>query len=110
MGYPAENPPIRPRYPLECHLFENEYPELDEETIRQAMKVMDEGYMAQDYYRKVNYIIPLKGKREETYTFDNYSWTEHISRKLGLWWRSPRSILAAFKTCGFKLPGMRAGK
>ena len=110
MGYPAENPPIRPRYPLDYHLFENEYPEFDEETIQQAMRVMDEGYLAQDYYRNANYMIPLQGKHEETYTFENYSWTEHISRKLGLWWRTPRSILAAFKTCGFKLPGMRTGK
>lgn len=110
MGYPAEDPPVRPRYPLEYHLFENEYPVLDEETIRKAMQVMDEGYLGQDYYRNANYIIPLKGNREETFTFENYSWTEHISRKLGLWWKSPRSILAAFKTCGFKLPGMRTGK
>jgi FMN reductase (NADPH) len=110
MGYPAEDPPVRPRYPLEYHLFENEYPALDEAAIQKAMRVMDEGYLAQDYYRNANYMIPLKGKRVETFTFDNYSWTEHISRKLGLWLHSPRSILAAFKTCGFKLPGMRAGK
>ena len=28
MGYPAENPPPRPRYPLEFTLFEDEYPDL----------------------------------------------------------------------------------
>jgi FMN reductase (NADPH) len=110
MGYPAEDSPVRPRYPLEYHLFENEYPDFDEKKIQHAMQVMDEGYLAQDYYRNQNTMIPLNGKREETYTFDNYSWTEHISRKLGLWSRSPRSILAAFKTCGFKLPGMRIVK
>lgn len=110
MGYPAEDPPVRPRYPLEYHLFRDVYPDLNEEKVQHAMQVMDEGYLAQDYYRKANYIIPLKGKREETFTFDNYSWTEHISRKLGLWWRSPRTVLAAFKTCGFKLPGMREEK
>ncbi len=110
MGYPAENPPVRPRYPLDYHLFEDEYPIFTEETIQGAMRVMDEGYLAQDYYRNAKYMIPLKGKREETYTFENYSWTEHISRKLGLWWRTPRSILAACKTCGFKLPGMRTRK
>ncbi len=104
MGYPAENPPVRPRYPLEFTLFEGRYPSLDEETIRKAMQRMDEGYLAQDYYRKANYIIPLKGSREETYTFENYSWTEHISRKIGLWMKSPRSILNAFKKCGFKIP------
>ena len=71
---------------------------------------MDDGYLAQDYYRNANYKIPLQGDRQETFTFDNYSWTEHISRKLGLWQRDPRNILAAFKACGFKLPGMRAHK
>ena len=106
MGYPASNPPIRPRYPLEFTLFEDEYPEFDEAVIQRAMQVMDEGYLAQDYYRKANYIIPLKGEKLETYTFDNYSWTEHISRKLGLWQRSANGILAAFEKCGFHIPSM----
>jgi nitroreductase len=105
MGYPASNPPTRPRYPLEFTLFEDQYPELTDEMIERAMQVMDEGYLAQDYYRKANYIIPLEDGRSETYTFDNYSWTEHISRKLGLWQKSPRSILAAFRSCGFHIPG-----
>jgi nitroreductase len=105
MGYPAEDPPTRPRYPLEFCLFEDQYPQFDPQTIQNAMQVMDEGYLAQDYYRKANYIIPLEGDREETFTFDNYSWTEHISRKLGLWQRSPKGILATFKKCGFRIPG-----
>ncbi len=104
MGYPAENPPVRPRYPLEFVLFEDEYLQFDDPSIENAMHMMDEGYLAQDYYRKANYIIPLKGDRPETYTFENYSWTEHISRKIGLWQKSSRSILAAFKKCGFQLP------
>ena len=107
MGFPANTPPTRPRYPLKFTLFEDTYPQFDEEIIQEAMQVMDEGYLAQDYYRKANYIIPLGGKRPETYTFETYSWTEHISRKLGLWQRSPRTILAAFKRCGFHLPGHR---
>jgi FMN reductase (NADPH) len=85
MGYPAEEPPTRPRYPLDFVLFEDEYPKLNDATIARAMKVMDEGYLAQDYYRKAKLIIPLQRKRKETYTFKDYSWTEHISRKLGLW-------------------------
>lgn len=106
MGYPASNPPPRPRYPLSFSMFEEQYPRFDEATIEEAMRVMDEGYLAQDYYRKANYIIPLPDDHLEAFTFENYSWTEHISRKLGLWQQSPRSILAAFKRCGFKLPGM----
>jgi nitroreductase len=107
MGYPAENPPPRPRYPFDFALFEDEYSQFDEEAIETAMQVMDEGYLAQDYYRKANYIIPLEKDRPETYNFENYSWTEHISRKLGLWQKSPRSILAAFRKCGFHMPGSK---
>ena len=105
MGYPASNPPVRPRFPLEFTLFEDEYPQFTEENIRQAMQVMDEGYLAQDYYRKANYIIPLEDGRPEVFTFENYSWTEHISRKIGLWQKSPKSILAAFERSGFHIPG-----
>jgi nitroreductase len=105
MGYPAQSPSVRPRYPLEFSFFQDGYPELTDEKIQAAMAVMDEGYLSQDYYRAANYMIDLEEKRKETYTFENYSWTEHISRKLGLWGRSPRSILAAFKRCGFKIPG-----
>jgi len=101
MGYPAENPPPRPRYPLEFFLFEDEYPQLSEETISKAMIDMDEGYLAQDYYRKANFMISLEGERKETFTFDNYSWTEHISRKWGQWNRSPEHILKQFAKCGF---------
>lgn len=85
MGYPAKEPPTRPRYPLDFVLFENEYPRLDDATVTKAMKTMDEGYLAQDYYKKATLMIPLRGRRKETYTFKDYSWTEHISRKLGLW-------------------------
>jgi nitroreductase len=104
MGYPAENSPTRPRYPLKFTLFEDEYPQFSDKEVQAAMQVMDEGYLAQDYYRKANYIIPLKGARLETYTFENYSWTEHISRKLGLWQKSAGGILAAFRKCGFNIP------
>ncbi|MEA3296538.1 MAG: nitroreductase family protein, partial [candidate division Zixibacteria bacterium] len=68
IGYPAEDPHPRPRYPLDFVLFEDEYPRFSEETITEAMKQMDEGYMAQDYYRQDNIKIPIKGDREETFT------------------------------------------
>jgi len=85
MGYPAKEPPTRPRYPLEFVLFEDEYPKLSDATVAKAMKTMDDGYLAQDYYKKDKLKISLLGRRKETYTFEDYSWTEHISRKLGLW-------------------------
>lgn len=103
MGYPAEDPPPRPRYPLEYTLFEDEYPEHSQEQLAEAMKVMDEGYLAQEYYRRANVMINLQGEREETFTFDDYSWTEHISRKWGQWFPDPDNILEQIKGCGFDL-------
>ncbi len=104
MGYPAEDPPPRPRYPLEFSLFEDEYPEFDDEMVAKAMTEMDEGYMAQDYYREKNVMLPLEGNREETFSFDNYGWTEHISRKVGLWFSSSKELLEQLADCGFHIP------
>lgn len=101
MGYPAEDPPPRPRYPLEFALFEDRYPELSGEMVERAMAGMDRGYLAQDYYRKQKAMIPLEGEREETYTYDTYSWTEHISRKTGQWEPSPQELLEQMAKCGF---------
>ena len=104
-GYPAEDPPPRPRYPLDFTLFEDHYPELDEAKATQAMQAMDEGYLAQDYYRRSNVILPLQEGRKENFTFDNYSWTEHISRKLGQWSLSADELLKQLAARGFNLPG-----
>jgi nitroreductase len=51
MGYPGEQPPTRPRYPLEFTLFESQYPQFSDEQVEQAMIEMDTGYLSQDYYR-----------------------------------------------------------
>ncbi len=103
MGYPAENPPTRPRYPVSFSLFEDKYPEFSDEHIEEAMKQMDEGYLAQNYYSKPKIKIPLEHGREETFTYDNYSWTEHISRKWGQWYKSPKEILDQLTMRGFKI-------
>lgn len=105
MGYPAEAPPPRPRYPLDFTLFEGHYPTFDEETIQRAMAAMDEGYLEQNYYQGMNTMIPLRGDRQETFTFENYSWTEHISRKVGQWHQSPDELLAKLAACGFAISG-----
>jgi nitroreductase len=107
MGYPAEDPPPRPRYPLDFVLFEDKYLIFSPEQIEGAMKVMDEGYLAQDYYRNVNYMIPLEGEREETFTFDDYSWTEHISRKWGQWLPSLDDLCRQLEACGFNITPAR---
>jgi len=104
MGYPAENPPPRPRYPLDFTLFEDQYPEFTDEMVERAMKVMDEGYMGQDYYKKAKLIIPIEAKdRKETYNFGTYGWTEHISRKWGQWHQDIDELLDNFKECGLEL-------
>lgn len=55
VGYPAENPPTRPRYPLEFVLFENEYPELDKNAVNRAKKEMnDETYLPIFFYHTNN--------------------------------------------------------
>jgi hypothetical protein len=66
---------------------------------------MDDGYLAQDYYRSAGVMIPVQGDRQETFTFDDYSWTEHISRKAGQWHASAHEILSQMAQCGFKIPG-----
>ncbi len=103
MGYPAEDRPTRPRYPMDFVLFEDEYPEITDEVLTRAMQEMDEGYLAQDYYRNLNVKIPLSGDREETFTFEDYSWTEHISRKWGQWLEDPEELLEQLRKCGFRV-------
>lgn len=105
VGYPAENPPPRPRYPIEFTLFEDRYPDLSDEMITKAMQVMDNGYRAQNYYKNLNAKIPLEIDRDETFDYSNYGWTEHMGRKWGQWFGSPKDIIAEFEKCGFYLAG-----
>jgi nitroreductase len=103
MGYPDEEFPPRPRYPLGFTLFEDRYPEFSDDQVAEAMAVMDEGYLAQDYYRKLKAKIRLEDGRKETFTYENYSWTEHISRKWGQWYPTPEDLLEQLKACGFDI-------
>ena len=68
---------------------------------------MDEGYLAQDYYHKLKAKIRLEGDREETFTYDNYSSTEHSCRKLGQWDPDPKELLEQFEKRGFYITGKR---
>lgn len=109
VGYPAEDPPPRPRYPLSFSLFEDAYPDLTDEAVAEAMKEMDDGYLEQDYYRAAGYMVTLEDGREETFSFDDYSWTEHMGRKWGQWFGSSDAILEAFRLCGFDPAGPPEG-
>jgi FMN reductase (NADPH) len=104
MGYPAEEFTPRPRYPLEYTLFEDRYPELTDDMVNDAMQSMDEGYLSQGYYLKqrAKIDIEVEGK-EETYTYADYSWTEHISRKWGQWLADPCELLDQLAACGFAI-------
>ncbi|MCD4829282.1 MAG: nitroreductase family protein [Candidatus Cloacimonetes bacterium] len=108
MGYPDETPPPRPRFPLSFTLFEGRYPDFTDEQLDEAACVMDEGYLAQDYYRKLNAMIKLPEGMDETFDLDNYSWTEHICRKIGLWAADPAELLRQFEACGFELTTPRS--
>jgi len=103
MGYPAEDPPVRPRYPMDFHLFEGKYPCFSDDSVLEAMEEMDSGYLRQNYYREANYMISLPEGTEEKFDFDSYSWTEHISRKLGLWGGDPEELLNNLELCGFNI-------
>jgi len=103
MGYPDEDFPPRPRYPLAFTMFEGKYPQLTDEEVKEAMKVMDDGYLQQGYYSKQNAKIQVDGGRQDRHTYDNYSWTEHISRKWGQWSASPDELLDALQERGFIL-------
>ena len=102
MGYPDSDFPPRPRYPMEFVLFEDQYPDFDEELMQRSMKVMDDGYLAQDYYKKLKAQIPLEGDRQETFTYETYSWTEHISRKWGQK-LFPNRLIEHIERCGFDI-------
>jgi len=103
VGYPAEDPPTRPRYPLNFVLFEDEYPEFSIEMLKEAMREMDEGYLEEDYYRKLDAKISLKGDGSDDYTYEDYSWTEHISRKWGQWYEDLERQKEILEACGFSL-------
>lgn len=102
VGYPKEDPPTRPRYPLDFVLFEDEYPDLSDEDIEDAMQEMDYGYLKEDYYMKLDAMISLKEKEEE-FTYEDYSWTEHISRKWGQWYEDIDEQAEILEACGFEI-------
>jgi nitroreductase len=103
MGYPAEDPPSRPRYPISFTLFEDRYPTMEDDAVDEAMVQMDEGYLAQDYYKRAGFMVPLAEGRDETFTFDDYSWTEHMGRKWGQWLKDPGEVHKPLAVCGFDL-------
>ena len=104
LGYPdpLESTEIRPRYPLSFSAFEDKYHDATNAELLKAMEVMDEGYLAQNYYSQRKIKIPLRTGKD-TISFETYSWCEHISRKFisGGWSRTP--LLEILRKHGFNL-------
>lgn len=73
------------------------------EQYARARQVMDEGYIAQDYYSSKKAMIKLIVEKMETYEYDTYSWTEHICRKVGQWNPDPEPMQNQLKKKGFYL-------
>ncbi len=92
LGYPDpdEHTEIRPRFPLQYSAYQDEYLDHSTADIEACMKVMDEGYLTQNYYVERNAKIPLQ-KGKDDIDYENYSWCEHISRKFcqGGWAKYP---------------------
>lgn len=104
VGYPAQDNPPRPRYPVDFVLFEERYPEITDEQLDQVMDSIDEGYLTQGYYRNNNAKIDLTHpEKVDTATYDDYSWTEHNSRRWGQMWADPAVILEQLEACGFPI-------
>ncbi|MBU7013784.1 MAG: nitroreductase family protein [Theionarchaea archaeon] len=81
LGYPDQDPPVRPRIPLECILNYNTYHDMTDEEVGEALTVMDAGLIREGYYLKLQAKIPVEHDSE---TYDTYGWGEHVSRKYGL--------------------------
>lgn len=82
LGYPAERPQARPRIPAPLALFWDEYSDLTQEQVGQAMAIMDAGLIREGYYSRLNAKIKIEG--EDKVGYDEYGWSEHISRKYGV--------------------------
>ncbi|MEM2137101.1 MAG: nitroreductase family protein, partial [Candidatus Methanomethylicia archaeon] len=67
MGYPDENPPTRPRIPIQTILHIDKYMEKDQEELLEAIKVMVEKLEEEGYYEK--------------YSRRKITWTENVKRK-----------------------------
>lgn len=83
LGWPAERPAPRPRIPTKFVLAKDQYHDLSEEDVAEAMSVMDAGMIREGYYAKLSAKIPLPDGEagEDAVDYDKYGWSEHMSRK-----------------------------
>lgn len=83
LGYPAERPAPRPRIPQRYALHWEEYHELSDTDVADALAVMDAGLLREGYYSRLKAKIQLRDGGEDKVSYDEYGWGEHVSRKYG---------------------------
>ena len=91
LGWPDQDPPVRPRIPLKYVLHYETYKDLTDKDVNEALQVMDAGLIREGYYRKLNAKIPIE---EDTETYDTYGWGEHVSRKYGFAFKYIQGVAA----------------
>jgi FMN reductase [NAD(P)H] len=91
VGYPAKKSPPRPRIPTSCVLMKDEYHDLSQEEVEDAMKIMDAGLIREGYYVNLGAKIPKPEEGEDDVDYDRYGWSEHISRKYAR--RDPAGVI-----------------
>lgn len=98
LGYPGERPPARPRIPTNQALFWDEYSDLTDAQVTEAMSIMDAGLIREGYYASRNSKIKIQG--DDKVGYDEYGWSEHISRKYGVHGARSTGALAHLKAQG----------
>jgi len=81
IGYADENPPTRPRWPLSCVLYTNNYRKLTKEEINSFLSHMNQNLRREGYYKKYALSrLSLRGLKQKIFS-GHYGYTEHIKRK-----------------------------
>ena len=89
IGYPDENPPVRPRLPLEAALFIDEYRRLSKEQLEKAVRIMNEKLAEEGYYTKYSRRTP------------EFKWIDNVKRKLAINVEREKSIVETMKKQGY---------
>lgn len=79
IGVPVEQPPLRPRIPLEMMWHIDQYRDPTSEEIAQATKHMDETLQAEGYFEKYYVLKKLYAEATE----GEYVWSTHVKNKWG---------------------------
>lgn len=87
IGYPNENPPTRPRLPIQTILHIDKYIEKDREELLKAIKIMVEKLEEERYYEKYSRI--------------KITWIENVKRKTTSTKEREERIIKALERAGY---------